>query len=578
MSGMLIRGGRVVDGTGAPAYLADVRVTDGVISEIGQGLAPKGDERVFDAAGCEVTPGVIEVHTHMDAVMWWQPSLDPLPGFGVTTVVMGNCGFSAAPVSDDPKVRMEMVKIFTFFEEVPTEPFLQDLPWDWRTWPEYRRSMEKHVKTSTNLAAFVGHIAIRLAVMGLDAWTRAATPDEIRQMAAHLDAALDAGALGLSSNFMDHDSQDRPVPSMMADDAELSALIEVLDRHPGTSWQMILDTFFHLDAPQMMERLGRLLRGHKVRVQIAGGAALLKFQEAIRPKLWELNAKFNAEGLDFWPGFAHVPPTTVVNFFTSSSFAQANEYVWHEVIQAPTEAAKLALLNDPDWRARARDSWDNKAFKQSMIGTPWKMLLHDSVTGAGPLGLNLQQLAEQWKMHPSDALADWVIANGVQSIVNREPHAMEHELTLKMLKDPQSVTGLSDAGAHGQMLCGGGESILFFTDYVRKGELTLEEAVHVQTGKQAVYLGLSDRGVIAVGKRADIAVFDMDEIQARPLKRVFDVPDGKGGVTWRFSRDPAPMRLTLVNGVPTFENGAFTGALPGTVVSPSPEPVRLAAE
>ena len=578
MTGMLIRGGRVVDGTGAPAYPADVRVTDGVISEIGQGLAPATGERVFHADGCEVTPGFIEVHTHMDAVMWWQPSLDPLPGYGVTTVVMGNCGFSAAPVSNDPEVRLEMVKIFTFFEEVPIEPFLQDLPWDWSSWPEYRRSMEKHVKTSTNVAAFVGHIAIRLAVMGMDAWTRAATPDEIKQMAAHLEEALQAGAMGLSSNFMDHDSQDRPVPSLLADDAELLALIEVMERHPGSSFQLILDTFFHLNAPETMERLARLCRGRKVRVQLAGAGALLKFQEAIRPKLWELSAKYKAEGLDFWPSFAHVPPTTALNFFTSSSFAQANEYVWHEVIQAETEAAKLALLNDPEWRARARDSWDNKAFKQSLVGTPWKMLLTDSATGAGPLGMNLKELAEQWDMHPSDALADWVIANGLQSIVNREPHAMEQDLTLEMLKDTQTVGGISDAGAHGQMLCGGGESILFFTDFVRRGALTLEEAVHVQTGKQALHLGFGDRGVLAVGKRADIAVFDMSEIQQQPLKRVFDVPDGKGGNTWRFSRDPAPMRLTLVNGVSTFEDGAFTGALPGVVVGPSAEPVRLAAE
>jgi N-acyl-D-aspartate/D-glutamate deacylase len=578
MTGMLIRGGRVVDGTGAPAYLADVRVTDGVISEIGQSLAPAIGERVFHADGCEVTPGFIEVHTHMDAVMWWQPSLDPLPGYGVTTVVMGNCGFSAAPVSNDPEVRLEMVKIFTFFEEVPIEPFLQDLPWDWSSWPEYRLSMEKHVKTSTNVAAFVGHIAIRLAVMGMDAWTRTATPDEIKQMAAHLEEALQAGAMGLSSNFMDHDSQDRPVPSLLADDAELLALIEVMERHPGSSFQLILDTFFHLNAPATMERLARLCRGRKVRVQLAGAGALLKFQEAIRPKLWELSAKYKAEGLDFWPSFAHVPPTTALNFFTSSSFAQANEYVWHEVIQAETEAAKLALLNDPEWRARARDSWDNKAFKQSLVGTPWKMLLTDSATGAGPLGMNLKELAERWDMHPSDALADWVIANGLQSIVNREPHAMEQDLTLEMLKDPQTVGGISDAGAHGQMLCGGGESILFFTDFVRRGALTLEEAVHVQTGKQAVHLGFGDRGVLAVGKRADIAVFDMNEIQQQPLKRVFDVPDGKGGNTWRFSRDPAPMRLTLVNGVSTFEDGAFTGALPGVVVGPSAEPVRLAAE
>ncbi|HET6971684.1 MAG TPA: amidohydrolase family protein [Phenylobacterium sp.] len=578
MAGMLIRGGRVVDGTGAPAFNADVRVRDGVIAEIGQGLRLLEGERMFDAKGCEVTPGFIECHTHMDAVMWWQPSLDPLPGYGVTTAVMGNCGFSAAPVAEDPEVRLEMVKIFTFFEEVPIDPFLQRLPWDWRSWPEYRASIERHMKTSANLAAFVGHIAIRLAVMGMDAWSRAATAEEIGRMAAMLDEALAAGALGLSSNFMDHDSQDRPVPSLLADDAELSAFIEVLERHPGSSFQLILDTFFHLNAPETMERLARLCKGRKVRVQLAGAGALLQFQSAIRPKLWELNKRLKAEGYDFWPSFAHVPPTTALNFFSSSSFAQANEYVWHEVIQAPTEAAKLALLHDPDWRARARDSWDNKAFKQSLVGTPWKMLLLDSATGAGPLGLNLQQLAEQWKMHPSDALADWVIANGLNSIVNREPHAMATECTIEMLKDDQALGGISDAGAHGQMLCGGGENILFFTQYMRDGALTLEEAVHVQTGKQALHFGFADRGVLAVGKRADIAVFALDEIAQQPLKRVFDVPDGKGGMTWRFSRDPAPMRLTLCNGVATFENGAFTGALPGEIVSPSAEPVRLAAE
>ncbi len=578
MSGMLIQGGRVVDGTGAAAYKADVRVKDGVIAEIAPGLSPAAGERVFDASGCEVTPGFIEPHTHMDAVMWWQPSLDPLPGYGVTTVVMGNCGFSAAPVSDDPEVRMEMVKIFTFFEEVPIEPFLQRLPWDWRSWPEYRKSIETHTKASANLAAFVGHIAIRLAVMGMDAWNRAATADEIRQMAVHLDEALSAGALGLSSNFMDHDSQDRPVPSLMADDAELTALIEVMERHPGSSFQLILDTFFHLKAPETMERLARLCKGRKIRVQLAGAGALLNFQEGIRPKLWELSERMKSEGLDFWPSFAHTPPTTALNFFSSSSFAQANEYVWHEVVQAPTEAAKLALLRDPEWRARARDSWDNKAFKQSLVGTPWKMLLLDSATGAGPLGLNLQELAETWDMHPSDALADWVLANGVNSIVNREPHAQNQELTIRMIKDPQSLGNISDAGAHGQMLCGGGENILFFTDYMRRGAITLEEAVHAQTGKQAMHFGFADRGVLAVGKRADVAVFNLDEIEQKPLKRVFDVPDGKGGETWRFSRDPAPMRLTLVNGVATFENGAYTGACPGEMVGPSATPVAMAAE
>jgi N-acyl-D-amino-acid deacylase len=577
MTDILIKGGTVVDGTGAASYAADVRVKDGVIAEIASGLTANDGERVVDAAGCIVSPGFIEPHTHMDAVMWWQPSLDPLPGYGVSTVVIGNCGFTAAPVHPDPQVRMEMVNIFSFFEEVPQKPFLEMLPWDWSTWSEYRKSMEAKCKTSTNVAGYAGHIAIRLAVMGMDAWERVATPDEIRKMCALLEDAIDGGALGMSSNLMDHDSKDRPVPSLVADDAEWSALIGVLASRPGSQLQVILDTFFKLRAPEQMERLGNLCRDRGVRVQMAGAGGLLRFQDSIREKMWAITAKQKEEGLDFWPSFAHVPPTTALNFFSSSSFAQANEYVWHEVVQAQTEEEKLALLRDPDFRARARDSWDNKAYKQSLVANPHMMLLMDSETGVGPLDLNLKELAEQTGKHPSDALADWVIDNGVQSIISRVPHPMAQEETVEMLKDNQTVANISDAGAHGQMLCGGGENILLLTQFVKNEELTLEEAIHVQTGKQAEHFNFGDRGVLKPGYRADVAVFNLDEIQQRPLMRAFDVPDGKGGFTWRFSRDAAPMRLTLVNGVPTFENGAFTGELPGEFVSPVITKVEAAA-
>lgn len=577
MTDILIKGGTVVDGTGAPSYAADVRVKDGLIAEIAPGLAPAAGERVVDADGCIVSPGFIEPHTHMDAVMWWQPSLDPLPGYGVSTVVIGNCGFTAAPVHKDPEVRMEMVKIFSFFEEVAEKPFVEMLPWDWNSWPEYRASVEANCKTSTNIAGYAGHIAMRLAVMGMDAWDRAATPDEIHKMCDMLQDAIDAGALGMSSNLMDHDSKDRPVPSLVADDAEWTGLIGVLARNPGSQLQVILDTFFKLKAPEQMERLGNLCRDRGVRVQMAGAGGLLHFQDSIRDRMWEISAQQKAEGLDFWPSFAHVPPTTALNFFSSSSFAQANEYVWHEVVQAPTEEEKLALLNDADFRARARDSWDNKAFKQSLVANPHMMLLLDSETGVGPLGLNLKELAEQTGQHPSDALADWVIANGVQSIVNRVPHPMHFDKTVELMKTSQTVANISDAGAHGQMLCGGGENILLLTHYLRNEELTLEEAIHVQTGKQAEHFNFDDRGVLKPGYRADIAVFNLDEIEARPLRRAFDVPDGKGGFTWRFSRDAAPMRLTLVNGVPTFEGGAFTGELPGQFIGPVIRKVESAA-
>ena len=145
ISSRLIRGGTVVDGTGAPGVRADVRIRDGRIHALAQGLVPLPGEHVDDASGCFVAPGFIESHTHFDGTMWWQPDLDPLPGYGVTTVVMGNCGFALAPLPQDPAARAEVVKIFSFFEDIPERPFFENLPWDWRSWSEYKASLTAKV-------------------------------------------------------------------------------------------------------------------------------------------------------------------------------------------------------------------------------------------------------------------------------------------------------------------------------------------------------------------------------------------------------------------------------------------------
>lgn len=567
MADLLIRGGTVVDGTGAAGFRADVRLRGDTIAEVGPNLQHQG-ERIFDAAGCYVTPGFIESHTHYDGTMWWQPDLDPLPGYGVTTTVMGNCGFSVAPVSDDPAARMEMVKIFSFFEDIPSEPFVSEVAWDWKTWSEYKRSLASKVKVPANIASFVGHIALRLAVMGLQAWERAATAQEIGHMAALLEDALQAGALGLSSNLHDHDGDDRPVPSLLADDAEFSALIAVLGRFPGTSLQVIVDTFMRKTGPQAIARIGRLCEGHTVRVQWAG-VPTLQFQKDIQGPMIEQHERFKREGRDFWTGFAHVSPTFTLSVNRSLIFAQSNDYVWHEVVQAETEAAKLALLRDPAWRARARHSWDHDAWRHSPMARPQDLHLLNSDNGVGPVKLSVAAYAEQLGVHASDAMAEWLIKNGLQSTVHLAPFDMDEEMVVRLLKDPYTVGNISDAGAHGQMLCGGGENMLLFTHYVQKtGALTMEEAVHVQTGKLAKHFSLTDRGEIKVGKRADITVFHLDEIKHREMKKIFDVPDGNGGNIWRWTRDPAPVRLTVVNGTPTFDGGKFTGAFPGQLIGP----------
>lgn len=578
MSAILIKGGTVVDGTGAPAFVADVRVKGKTIAEVAPGLTPQADERVIDATGCYVTPGFIESHTHFDATMWWQPDLDPLPSYGATTVVMGNCGFSAAPISDDPDVAFEMIKIFSFFEDIPEGPFQKNLPWDWRTWSEYQRSMTTRLKIPANYGAFVGHLAIRLAAMGMDAWKRVATPAEIAKMAELLEDAMEAGALGMSSNLLDHDGQDRPVPTLLADDAEFAALMAVLERYPGCTMQVIVDTFMRMSAPASLERLVRLLKGKKLRVQIAGAIPTLEFQKPALEIMKPLVEQAQADGYDIWPGFAHVSPTNTLSLTRSLIFAQSNDYVWHEVVQAETEEAKLALLKDPDWRARARESWDTKVWAHAPMNNPHRLHLRNSDNGMGPINITLKDYADSRGLHHSDAMAEWIIANGVRSTVHMAPFPKLEDLTVELLKHPQTVGNISDAPAHGQMFCGGGENILLLTKYCRdEGKVTIEEAVHVLTGKLAGHFGFHDRGAIKPGLRADIAVFDLNEIQRREEYKRFDVPTGDFGVTWRYTRDAAPMRLTMVNGMPTFFEGRFTGAMPGEFVSPPAAPALAQA-
>ncbi|WOK35433.1 D-aminoacylase [Sphingomonas sp. C3-2] len=579
MSDILIKGGTVVDGTGAPAYKSDVRINGGTIVEIGEDLKP-GSEKVYFANGCMVTPGFIESHTHYDGTMWWQPDLDPLPGCGATTVILGNCGFTAAPVSKDKAAQLEMIKIFSFFEDIPEGPFVENLPWDWNKWSEYKASLTSKVKVPANYAAFVGHIAIRLAVMGLEAWDRAATADEIKEMAELLDDALAAGALGMSDNLHDHDGQDRPIPTLKADDAEFVALFEVLERYPGTTYQVIIDTFMRKTGPASLERLERLIKGRNIRMQVAGAVPTLDFQKDIKPVMQERVASMRANGIDIWPGIAHVSPTSTLSLVKSLIFAQSNDYVWHEVVLADTHEEKASLLADADWRARARESWDTKAWPHSPMNNPQDLYLIDSENGVGPTGITLKEYADERGLHRSDAMAEWILANGTRSTVHMAPFPKDEQLTIELMNDPRTVGNISDAGAHLQMLCGGGENILLLTKYARDEKLmSLEQAVHVMTGKLANFFGLTDRGEIKVGKRADVVVFNLDEVQYQNMEKRFDVPDGKGGTSWRFTRPPAPMRLTLVNGVSVFDGKQYTGATPGEFLAPAnDQSVAIAAE
>lgn len=576
---ILIKGGTVVDGTGAPAFNSDVRVADGKIVEIGENLAPTSGERLIDAKGCYVTPGFIETHNHWDGGVWWSPNMEPCSAYGITTSINGNCRFSMAPAPQTEVDKRDVIDIFNFFEDIPEEPMKKLVPWDWRTWSEYKRSMRNHVRVPVNYAAFCGHIAIRLTVMGQEAWKRAATSAEIAEMAALLDDALAAGAMGLSSNYLDYDKHERPLPSQLADDAEFAALLGVVAKYPGSTFQVIVDNFMRMTGPETVERMGRLAKQAQVRMQWVG-LPTLKFQATVRERCAELHEQFKAEGLDFWTGYHHVSPTSVINFGRTLVFAQNGNPVWQEVVDLPTWEQKQALLTDEAWLKRARDAWDQIPDHSYLLQAD-ALFLRESETGYGPTGITMAEYMEQTGIkHISDAMATWVLHNGAESVIGKKSWERDEAVLLKLLRDPRSVGNISDAGAHGKLFCGAGDNIYLLTDFVRdQGLLTIEEGVHVMTGKLANFFGLHDRGVIQVGKMADIAVFNLAEVERRAEEKIWDVWDGKGGRTYRYTRAAAPMRLTLVNGEPTFDNGSFTGRFSGEFIGPTTvEDLATAAE
>lgn len=576
---ILIKGGTVVDGSGADACKADVRVAGGRITEIGQDLSAATGERVFDASGCYVAPGFIETHNHWDGGVWWSPNLDPLPGYGATTSINGNCGFSMAPKPEAEEDRQNVIDIFNYFEDIPEEPMRQIVPWDWTKWSEYKASMEAKVRLPLNFCSFCGHIPMRLSVMGQDAWSRAATADEIAQMCELLDDALAAGAMGLSSNYLDFDKYERPLPSQQADDAEFEALLGVLARYPGATFQVVLDYFMRKAGNDQLERFGRLAKAAGVRLQWAGMPSL----EYMKPQLEraeELHEQFKAEGLPFFTAFNVISPTSVINFGRTLVFGQNGNPVWQDMVNQPSWEAKEAMLRDPEWRNLAREAWENQ-FAHSYLHQPEAMLLRESESGFGPIGVTLAEYMNQTGInHASDAMAQWVLDNGQESTILKKSWEKNEEVMVKLLNDSNSLANVSDAGAHGKLFCGAGYSAFLLTDYVRDRKvISLERAVHMLTWRIAEFFGLHDRGLIREGMAADITVFNLDEIEMRPEKKTWDVWDGTGGRTYRYTRDPAPMRLTLVNGEPTFDRGEFAGRYPGRFVGPeTAEALALAAE
>jgi N-acyl-D-amino-acid deacylase len=554
---LLVRGGTLVDGTGAPRRPADVRVRGGVIVEVESNLAPDG-ETVVDAHDAFVAPGFIDCHTHYDPSVWWDPLVDPMPQHGVTTVVTGNCSLSLTPVRASDRVSAS--DVFGFIEDIPVEAFSSGIPWTWESYAEWHDALAAR-GTAVHLAALIGHSNLRVYVMGDDAWHRGATADECAQLAAVLADSLAAGALGLSTSFVDQDRHGQPVPSRAADDDELRALIDVLGSAPA--------------HPRVLEFLPWIKETERQLVDIdrvarwcgAAGVSCTWNQlaensrdPARAERLIAQAHQLHADGCRVYAQVSPRPFTLNVSFDQTPAFVAVP--AWGELIQLTPDAKRRALVDD-QWRTRARHDWDRVGDGFSIFPVSRIDRVRLTSVRAGEerfLGATLADVVAVRGGHPSDVLADWVLEHDLAPGMTAEALSNNDAAKVSaLITDPTTVVGASDAGAHLQMMCGAGDSTLLLTEHVRdRADMTVEAGVHQLTGRIAEAFGIHDRGVVRPGQAGDLVVFALDELAYEPETFVHDLPGGAP----RLTRPPGGFRVTAANGVITQADGRATGARP----------------
>lgn len=557
----VIRGGTVVDGTGAPGRVADVAVGGGRIVAVGE--VPESGAHELDAQGLMVAPGIIDPHTHYDAQLFWDPSASPSNLHGVTTVIAGNCGFTLAPINpeDADYIRRMMAKV----EGMPLAALENGVPWTWSTFGEYLDRLEGAL--GVNAGFLVGHCALRRKVMGAERGAEVATDAEIAAMRALLADSLASGGLGFSSSQSrtHSDGDGNPITSRHADRREMLAFCEEVAAHEGTTLEYItdgcLDTFTDQEIALMVEmtttaqrplnwnlltvdsrspeKLARQLEASSA-AQEAGG----KIVALTMPTLVPMNMSFlNHCALFLIPG-------------------------WGEVMGLPVEE-RMVRLRDPEVRRRLNDLAHAEGAGVFRRLAGWgNYVIGDTFSDANK-GLEWRDVAEiaaERGTEPFDTLLDIVLADDLRTVLWPKPTDRDDAtwaLRAQAWQDPRAMVGGSDAGAHLDRMCGSNYPTAFIGDCLRQRRLVpVESAVHMMTGQPAALFGLRGRGLVAEGMRADLFVFDPATVGSAPARLVHDLP---GGSPRLFAESIGVVRV-LVNGVETIVDGHPTGALPGDLL------------
>jgi N-acyl-D-amino-acid deacylase len=565
MTDLIIRGGTVVDGTGAAARTADIAIADGVVVEIAAaGRLGSPTAEVIDATGLVVSPGWVDIHTHYDGQVTWDPEVTPSSWHGITTVVMGNCGVGFAPRR--PGGEQFLIELMEGVEDIPGSALAEGIDWQWESFPEYLDAVDRMPRV-LDVAAQVPHAALRAYVMGERAHELPSS-DEIAQMAVLAEEGLRAGAVGFStSRTILHRSKHGLVPGTNALPDELVAIGEVIGRVGRRVVELVGDDVMGDEEQAWMRSLAGV--GATVTYALAqGGNDPYAYRRAL-----DAATLAQAEGLHIVPQVAN-RPTGMLFGFQSSLHPFITHPTYKAIAHLPL-AERVAQLRQPEVRSALlaeEPATKNRIGLTLMtryhqffpLGDPPDYEPHPSTSAAA--------VAASTGRSPQEVMFDWMLERDGAALIFAPLASYQqgdHEAIREMITHPATVLGLSDGGAHCGLICDASMPSYLLTHWVRdrhRGErLTLEDAVARQTGRTAAVFGMHDRGTLQIGKRADINLIDLDALRIAPPEMVFDLPAGGR----RLVQSVSGYEATFVKGVQTFAKGVPTGARPGRLVRAS---------
>jgi N-acyl-D-aspartate/D-glutamate deacylase len=559
MLDILIRGGTVVDGSGAPTRPADVGVRAGRIVAIGD--VHEDARETIDARDRVVCPGFIDPHTHYDAQVFWDGTLSPSCYHGVTTIFGGNCGFSIAPLTEE--AADYLLPMLARVEGMPIESLREGVPWDWESFGDYLGRLDGRI--AINAGFMVGHSAVRRAVMGPRAVGEEATPAELEAMKALLAQSLREGGMGFSTGIAPthNDGDGKPVPSRHASREELVALAGVCRDHPGTTLEFLPGPqAFDDEVRQLMTDLS-LAANRPLNWNVL--AADAKDVEDVAGRL-AASDYARARGGEVIALTMPAPARLRINLATGFVFdAFAG---WADVMALPIPE-RMERLRDPAVRAELDRGANSKESGVLRSFADWNGMLVEEVFEAANerhQGRSIGEISAERGVAPFDAMLDLALSEELQT--SFMPVAIgDDDATWaqrgKLWQDDRTLIGASDAGAHLDMLDAFALTSHLLSEGVRRyGLISLEEAIHQITDKPARLFGLRERGRVEEGWIADLVVLDPERVASGPVYTKKDLPAGAG----RLYADAIGIDHVIVGGTPIVRHGEHTGAFPGTVI------------